>query len=556
MSGHKLVLCGGEAPQEEYVLEDGEHFIGRSRKCAIQVDGNAVSRQHTKLTVRGERCTVENMGKLGTILNGEAVEKPALLKNGFTVQVQDTVFRYEFEDGSGMATLPNAPGATDEGTESGSFGITAGPMGTVRLPTGTRPLATHHRTTTGAGTQGSTGPSATSGGTRSNTGYGAVATGTQNSGAFGTMGGGTVAMYDGTVPLEEDEIQVIIEREESVRRVRRVLLIVGVLAMIAVGVGVFQGQKGETGPIRPAKLERFELESGDFSMYFASQVTRRLNAADQEAPVVEAIATVGDVGDGWLKASIIRDSKPDYLQMDLDGLLKDALPGLRGGEAASLTGQRKTLYLKPDRIVPALMYEFTSSDSSGLFLTGHGIIWRLGKELFAVELACKSSEKGRLSDEMLDALESCEIGNRDREVQYLPPIPGTDVTELDMSRLWKESRELMEQAKELVRQGARYPQKLVGAQEKAIEALHYAILSGRNVDEELPEWLALLGEIRQKRVAAYRDCEFRIDQARALGRLRNARDVAQYGLTLFPEEKSWHRLRLLGVSDWIDQRLK
>ena len=84
-------------------LEQGQRFdligglsIGRSKEADVQIDDRYASGIHARLFSREGRHWVEDMNSTnGTTLNGAALNGEAELGDGDTVQIGDTVFRFE-----------------------------------------------------------------------------------------------------------------------------------------------------------------------------------------------------------------------------------------------------------------------------------------------------------------------------------------------------------------------------------------------------------------------------------------------------------------------------
>ena len=74
--------------QHDLDLTDGQFVIGRAATCQISLDDPMVSRNHAKLTVKGERVTVEDLGsRNGIRVNGQQVTGQRQLSVGDIVGV-------------------------------------------------------------------------------------------------------------------------------------------------------------------------------------------------------------------------------------------------------------------------------------------------------------------------------------------------------------------------------------------------------------------------------------------------------------------------------------
>jgi pSer/pThr/pTyr-binding forkhead associated (FHA) protein len=70
--------------------------IGRSREADVPIEDRYASGIHVRVFPRGERFLVEDMRSTnGTLLNGSGLNGEAELIDGDTIQIGDTVFRFE-----------------------------------------------------------------------------------------------------------------------------------------------------------------------------------------------------------------------------------------------------------------------------------------------------------------------------------------------------------------------------------------------------------------------------------------------------------------------------
>jgi hypothetical protein len=70
--------------------------IGRSREADVQIEDRYASGIHARVFPRGDRFLVEDMRSTnGTLLNGASLHGEAELIDGDTIQIGDTVFRFE-----------------------------------------------------------------------------------------------------------------------------------------------------------------------------------------------------------------------------------------------------------------------------------------------------------------------------------------------------------------------------------------------------------------------------------------------------------------------------
>lgn len=82
-SGCRLFWAGLEIQ-----LPDGEHLIGRDEDCLVRPRSVRVSRRHAKITVRGSRAVLEDLGsRNGTSVAGRKIQGPVELLAGDTVEI-------------------------------------------------------------------------------------------------------------------------------------------------------------------------------------------------------------------------------------------------------------------------------------------------------------------------------------------------------------------------------------------------------------------------------------------------------------------------------------
>ena len=86
---------GGLEPEQRFDLIGGLS-IGRSKEADVQIEDRYASSIHTRVFSRGDRFYAEDMSSTnGTLLNGATLKEEAELIDGDTVQIGDTVFRFE-----------------------------------------------------------------------------------------------------------------------------------------------------------------------------------------------------------------------------------------------------------------------------------------------------------------------------------------------------------------------------------------------------------------------------------------------------------------------------
>ena len=95
----ELVVEGSDilAPQTRFELRDGETSVGRSSASdVILKSDDYASGSHAKLTRHGGLLYVEDLGSTnGTFVNGSKTVGATPVRNGDSVRVGSTTFRYE-----------------------------------------------------------------------------------------------------------------------------------------------------------------------------------------------------------------------------------------------------------------------------------------------------------------------------------------------------------------------------------------------------------------------------------------------------------------------------
>jgi len=88
---------GGLEAEERFDLIGGLS-IGRSKESDVRIDDRYASGLHARVFSREGRYFVEDMSSTnGTLLNGATLKGEAELIDGDTVQIGDTVFRFEVQ---------------------------------------------------------------------------------------------------------------------------------------------------------------------------------------------------------------------------------------------------------------------------------------------------------------------------------------------------------------------------------------------------------------------------------------------------------------------------
>jgi hypothetical protein len=94
--GWLVVERGGGLERDQRFDLIGGLSIGRSKEADVRIDDRYASSLHARVFSREGRFYVEDMSSTnGTLLNGGTLQGEAELIDGDTVQIGDTVFRFE-----------------------------------------------------------------------------------------------------------------------------------------------------------------------------------------------------------------------------------------------------------------------------------------------------------------------------------------------------------------------------------------------------------------------------------------------------------------------------
>jgi diguanylate cyclase (GGDEF)-like protein len=90
-----MVVIHGLDLGRKFDLIKADTVIGRSSKADIQIDQEAISRNHAKVKSDGKRVTISDLGSTnGTYVNDEPVSGDFQLRNGDLVKIGRTIFKY------------------------------------------------------------------------------------------------------------------------------------------------------------------------------------------------------------------------------------------------------------------------------------------------------------------------------------------------------------------------------------------------------------------------------------------------------------------------------
>lgn len=80
--------------QQLHVLDRAGFRIGREKRCDLIIADPSVSRLHAEITFSRDRYLLRDLGRTGTLVNGERIEGPYTLKVGDVIQVADYEFAF------------------------------------------------------------------------------------------------------------------------------------------------------------------------------------------------------------------------------------------------------------------------------------------------------------------------------------------------------------------------------------------------------------------------------------------------------------------------------
>jgi len=87
----------GEEVGREFKLIKEETIVGRGKESQIQILDPGASRQHAAIRFSSGGCVIEDLGSTrGTYVNGEVIQSTEL-KDGDTITLGDTSFRFHYE---------------------------------------------------------------------------------------------------------------------------------------------------------------------------------------------------------------------------------------------------------------------------------------------------------------------------------------------------------------------------------------------------------------------------------------------------------------------------
>lgn len=94
----KLVIEQGSSATKTIRLRSVETIIGRQSGCDLRIPSGAVSRKHCRLSFHDDFLTVEDLDSAnGTVVNGERIEGPHVLRPGDRLEVGPVTFVVKYQ---------------------------------------------------------------------------------------------------------------------------------------------------------------------------------------------------------------------------------------------------------------------------------------------------------------------------------------------------------------------------------------------------------------------------------------------------------------------------
>jgi DNA-binding winged helix-turn-helix (wHTH) protein len=79
------------SPSRQIPLSPGVNVVGRDPQVTVWIDSPGISRQHARITIDGDRVTIEDLGsKNGTHVRGAAISRPTPLSDGDEIRFGST----------------------------------------------------------------------------------------------------------------------------------------------------------------------------------------------------------------------------------------------------------------------------------------------------------------------------------------------------------------------------------------------------------------------------------------------------------------------------------
>jgi phosphoserine phosphatase RsbU/P len=92
----RLILHRRDGTQRELEIPEGESILGRQRDAGVLLEGNEISRRHSRLLREGDRFFLEDLGSSnGTFVNGTRIRERTELRSQDEIRIGPYVLRFE-----------------------------------------------------------------------------------------------------------------------------------------------------------------------------------------------------------------------------------------------------------------------------------------------------------------------------------------------------------------------------------------------------------------------------------------------------------------------------
>lgn len=537
----KLIVEIDKKRMGDYVLEQGENIIGRSRKSTVRVDAPDISRAHLKITVSDGGAVAENMSKFGSKLNGVPIEEPAELAHGARLTVGDmTTLIFQDSEIAGESA-PDADEEvrtmieTDERAEDPSAELSdmtsagdAGPSG-IPVP---EPVDSTADELPSADDFPATGNEDEPFGTSAAVHGGP---GDTMSSMSGTGGGATQAMQTRLVSPEELEILKLTEQKRVRKRMAVMAMVIVPTVILAV---VFRpralppenviewpmDEKGYVDAFEPAPSGSFV--DGGFDIFYPGTEGAKVLPAPGGL-VIECM--IGRDRNVPMRIVLKEETDKRFLEMSRDAAVNDWI------ESAAASGG-KWNFDKPSPIlgffggekgVPYIRVSYRREEKDSWY--GAVSIFRYGSRRVSVRAEVPAQEKVRAADMVGKGFVRASISYQRTHwepTQELPKAAGSAIladVRRDLARMapatWGETET-----------------RLVGVLTKA---------SINDDAEAVEEGTRLLMELRTRQAKWFNSQQFARDNAVAEGNYSRAERVAAYTKAVFSnlEDRRYYTVR-------------
>src|SRR5262249_60024293 len=116
VGNQEIFLYAEHGPGTGQLLPVGEGavILGRSSSCDLRLPHASISRRHARLTRRGERLYLEDLGSQnGTFLDDERLAGPRELQVGQRIHIGPAVLRLRLPGAAARAERPRRPPRPD-----------------------------------------------------------------------------------------------------------------------------------------------------------------------------------------------------------------------------------------------------------------------------------------------------------------------------------------------------------------------------------------------------------------------------------------------------------